>query len=68
METDYINMEDGDFVFAGEEKVPHHRITLSAASPAFNVQGHGAEKHREAIEGKTNFEFSPELRQKEEGD
>ena len=44
LETDYINMEDGDFVFAGEEKVPHHRIILSAASPAYNVQGHGAEK------------------------
>ena len=44
LETDYINMEDGDFVFAGEEKVPHHRIILSAASPAFNIQGHGAEK------------------------
>ena len=45
LETDYINMEDGDFVFAGGKKVPHHRIILSsAASPAFNIQGHGAEK------------------------
>ena len=68
LETDYINLEDGDFVFAGEEKVPHHKIILSAASPAFKAQGHGAEKHREAIEGKANIKFSPELRQKEEGD
>ena len=69
LETDYINMEDGDFVFAGGEKVPHHRIILSVATPAFNVQGHGAEKAQGGhIEGKANFEFSPELRQKEEGD
>ena len=59
-ETVYNNMEDSDFalVFAGEEVLCHKHI-LSAASPVFKALVRN--KHKEAIEGKANIEFSPEV-------
>ena len=59
-ETVYNNMEDSDFalVFAGEE-VPCHKHILSAASPVFKAMVRN--KHKEAIEGKANIEFPPEV-------
>ena len=59
-ETVYNNMEDSDFalVFAGEEVLCHKHI-LSAASPLFKALVRN--KHKEAIEGKANIEFPPEV-------
>ena len=59
LEEVYNRMEESDFalVFDGEE-VPCHKIVLAAASPVFKAMVKN--KHREAIEGKSNIEFSKE--------
>ena len=59
LEKVYNSMDENDFalVFEGEE-VPCHKIVLAAASPVFKAMVKN--KHREAIEGKSNIEFSKE--------
>ena len=53
-------MENPDFalVFGGEE-VPCHKIVLAAASPVFKAMVEN--KHKEAIEGRANIQFSAEV-------
>ena len=60
LETVYNNMEKSDFtlVFDGEE-VACHKIILAAASSVFKAMVEN--KHREAIEGKANIQFSGEV-------
>ena len=59
-ETVYNTMENTDFalVFGGEE-VPCHKIVLAAASPVFKAMVEN--KHKEAIEGRANIQFSAEV-------